>query len=181
MPAPHSFQYTPAAADLPSGVDLQTILVDVANDHVFAPAEVESQLVAVVDHARTEGVDLNIVDLGDDSDQESQLRDLATAVGHHTHGTVLVLGRNWAGTYSDSFSRVRLEGAEDVAKFKKGDAVFSAQVFVDKLAKPPTVSWTGVSCVVVGLSALVVAGLWWVKARRAKGRRMAPATVVTVS
>jgi hypothetical protein len=181
MPVPHSFQYTPVAADLPSGVDFQTILVDVANDHVFAPADVESQLVAVVDHAHTEGIDLNIVDVGMDPDQESQLRDLATAIGHRTHGTVLVLGRNWAGTYSDTYSRVRLEGAEDVAKFKKGDVVTSAQVFVTKLAKPPTVSWSGVSCVVVGLTAVIVAGLYWVKARRAKGQRMAPATVVTVN
>jgi hypothetical protein len=181
MPAPHSFQYTPVAADLPSGVDFHTILVDVANDHVFAPAEVESQLVAVVDQARSEGIALDIVDVGEDPDQESQLRDLATAVGHHTHGTVLVLGRNWAGTYSDSFSRVRLESAEDVAKFQKGDVVTSAQVFVNKLAKPPTVSWSGVSCAVVGIAAVVVAGLWWVKARRAKGRRVAPETVVTVS
>lgn len=181
MPVPHSFQYTPVAADLPDGVDLHTILVDVANDHVFAPVEVESQLVAVVDQARTEGINLSIVDVGPDPDQESQLRDLATAVGNHTHGTVLVLGRNWAGTYSDSFSRVRLEAAEDVAKFKKGDVVTSAQVFVDKLAKPPTVSWTGVSSAVVGLTAVAVAALWWVKTRRAKAGRPAPATVVTVS
>ncbi|CAM2768167.1 DUF6676 family protein [Skermania piniformis] len=159
----------PFATDLPSDVDLDAVLAGVRDDHVSAPADVDDELVQIADRARADGLSLSIVVIDKNPRHDSQLRDLATDVGRTEHGTVLVLSPDWVGTYSDSISRVRLEGAEDAAKYTGGESVVAAQRFVDDL-ETPYVSWTAITCLMLACTAFLVAGLYLVKAGRARSR-----------
>src|SRR5574340_780067 len=94
MPAPIPAVLVPLATDVPPDVSVDKVL-------------------AVVARAQHRGIDLSIVVLDKNPNMDSQLRDLATEVGAHEGGTVLVLSPNWVGTFSDSISRVRLESAQD--------------------------------------------------------------------
>src|SRR5574340_697323 len=144
MPAPIPAVLVPLATDVPPDVSVDKVL-------------------AVVARAQHRGIDLSIVVLDKNPNMDSQLRDLATEVGAHEGGTVLVLSPNWVGTFSDSISRVRLESAQD--RTYTGDPVLSANNFLDGVSEPgpPWTLMTAVLC--LGVAAL--AGiLLVVKSRR---------------
>ena len=86
----------------------------------WADFEQVDMRVGVVTDAREHGIPLSIVVVQGNPGRDSDLRDLATEVGKKEHGTVVVLSDSWVGTYSDHFSRARLEWAEDNAKYKEG-------------------------------------------------------------
>ncbi len=163
MPAAHSIAFHPAPADVPPSVDLDTVLADLADDGVSAPAEDVAGLQAVVARARDEGIELRIVVLDRNPARDSQLRDIATEVGLQDGGTVLALSPNWVGTYSDALPRVAVEDAQDYAY--TGNAVDSANQFLDAVVEPeaPYGLITAGLVAVVGAAA---AATWVLRARR---------------
>ncbi|MFC9437427.1 DUF6676 family protein [Nocardia sp. NPDC057030] len=180
MTVSHTSVLTPMAAGLPPNVTdetVATIKTDLADNHVATlDGKDQTELAAVAADANAHGIPLNIVIVPGAPGHES-LRDLATTIGKDEQGTVLVLSDDWAGTYSDSISRVRLEWAEDKAKFNGGHSAEAAQQFVAKLEQPEAVSWTAIASVLLAGTAAVVIGLYFVKSRR----RAEPATPVSVS
>lgn len=181
MTVSHTSVFTPMAAELPPNITedtVATINADLADNHVATVGgKDQTELAAVAADARAHGIPLSIVVVPGNPGHDSSLRDLATEVGKTQHGTVVVLSDDWVGTYSDSISRVRLEWAEDKAKYKGGHSAESARLFVDKLEQPETVSWTVIASVLLAGTAAVVVGLYFVKSRR----RAEPATPVGVS
>lgn len=158
---------TPWATKLPSNVSLREVESDLTDNAVAAPRGVEQDgLAAIAAEARVQGIDLSIVVVEGNPAHDSELRDLATEVAKFQHGTVAVFSADWIGTTSDSISRVRLEWAEDKAKFKGGKSEEAAQIFVDRLTQPETVSWTAITSVLLAGLVLAVTGLYWVKRRR---------------
>ncbi|UYP20799.1 hypothetical protein OED52_09920 [Rhodococcus sp. Z13] len=155
----------PVHTDLPTGVSVDKVLVDLADDQVAAPPEYVDRLVAEVQRARDNGIDLSVVVLDEDPRVDSQLRDLATEVGVEDGGTVLVLSPGWVGTYSDSLDRVTLEAAQD--RTYTGDPVVSTRNFVDSVLEPSP-PWTGITLVLVLLVALVGGATYWAKVRRSR-------------
>lgn len=143
--------FAPLAADVPPDIDVDTVVTEVAATGVSAPASVEDGLLAAVQRAEDNGVELSIVVVEKDPRHDSQLRDLATAVGAQDGGTVLVLSPGQVGSFSDSISRVTLEAGQD--KTYTGDPVVAADNFVDTLVEPQT-PWT----LITGVLILVVAG-----------------------
>ncbi|MFD1813824.1 DUF6676 family protein [Rhodococcus gannanensis] len=163
MPVSHTIAFLPAPADIPAGVDIDTVVADVQDDGVSAPADDVAGLQAVVARAETEGITLRIVVLEENPGRDSQLRDIATDVGTQEGGTVLVLSPSWVGTYSDSLPRVAVEDAQDHAY--TGDAVDSANQFLDAVIEPdaPYGLITAGIVLVVGAAAAVV---WSLRSRR---------------
>ncbi|TQF66476.1 hypothetical protein FK531_18450 [Rhodococcus spelaei] len=160
--------FLPAPADIPPEVNIDTIVADLADDGVSAPAGDVSGLEAVVDRAREDGIKLSVVVLKDNPGRDSQLRDIATEVGKHEGGTVLVLSPNWVGTYSDALSRVSVEDAQD--KAYTGNAVDSANQFLDEIGRPEA----PYGLITVGLVVVVggaAAATWFVRARRGERDR----------
>lgn len=156
--------FSPAAADLPPNIDIDTVISELADDHVSAPKD-EGQLAAVVSDARSKGVDLSIVVVDGNPGRDSQLRDLATDVGQHEGGTVLVLSPGWVGTFSDSIDRVTLEAGQD--RTYTGNAVSASKNFVDEVTTPE-IPWTGITCVILAGTAAATAALYALKVRRAR-------------
>ncbi|WP_068271235.1 DUF6676 family protein [Aldersonia kunmingensis] len=163
-----SFAHTflPVAADLPPDVDVDAIVAGLASDHVYAPDDVESEIATLVAEARDDGIQLSVVVIPENGRHDSLLRNLATEVASHEHGTVLVVSPDWAGTYSDTINRVKLEAGEDHAKYT-ASPVIATRNFIDEL-EAPAVSWTAATSVLLAGTVLAVAGLYAVKARRAK-------------
>ncbi|WP_157083881.1 Rv1476 family membrane protein [Millisia brevis] len=152
---------------IPVGVDPDAIAAELRLDHVSADHAIEPGLLAVVDRARESGIDLNIVVLDRDPVHDSQLRDLATDLGDHVGGTVLVLSPGQNGSYSDVISRVTLEAGQDVTY--TGNPVVSANNFLDTLLQPGP-PWTAMTISLLLLVAVVLGVLYWVNARRDAGR-----------
>lgn len=152
MPEP-ILAFVPLAADIPPGVALDSIVADVTATGVSAPADVEPELQATVERAANDGIDLSVVVLESNVRHDSQLRDLATAVGSEEGGTVLVLSPGQVGTFSDSISRVVLEAGQD--RTYTGDPVLAAGNFLDTIVEPqdPWTAITGVLIVVVAACA----------------------------
>ncbi|WP_228001464.1 Rv1476 family membrane protein [Nocardia australiensis] len=171
MTVSHTSVFTPMRAELPPGIDdkaLATIKEDIGDNHVATPKGEDQQgLEAVVADARSHGIELSVVVIPGNPGHDSNLRDLATAVGKTEHGTVVVLSDDWVGTYSDSISRVKLERAEDVAKSQQAHPAQAARLFVDQLERPEAVSWTVITSVLLVGTAIVIGGLYWIKSRRA--------------
>ena len=168
MTVSYASVFTPMAAELPPDTDVEAIELDLADNHVAAAKDVDqSELAAVVADARAHGLPLNVVVVPGNPAPDSCLRDLATVIGKSEHGTVLVLSDDWAGTFSDSVSRYRLERAEDVAKYRQGGhSVEATRAFVNRLETPSTVSWTATTIVLVAGLVATIAGLYLVKRRR---------------
>ncbi|MCX6492778.1 MAG: hypothetical protein NTX68_17620 [Rhodococcus sp.] len=82
---------SPLATDIPAGLDVDSIVATVRESGVSAPAAEQDGLTAAVNRAEDHGIDLSIVIVPDEPRHDSQLRDLATAVGAREGGTVLVL------------------------------------------------------------------------------------------
>ncbi|MFC9790726.1 DUF6676 family protein [Rhodococcus sp. NPDC127528] len=160
--------FRPAHADIPPEVNIDTVVADLSDDGVSAPAADVPGLVAVVDRAREDGIKLSVVVLKDNPGRDSQLRDVATEVGKHEGGTVLVLSPNWVGTYSDALSRVSVEDAQD--KAYTGNAVDSANQFLDEIVRPEA----PYGLITVGLVVIVggaAAATWFVRSRRTESNR----------
>lgn len=159
--------FGPMATGLPEGADLDEIRADLAGDHVAAPSgKDQAELADLVAAARADGIELSVVVVPGNPWHDSQLRDLATEVGKFQHGTVAVFSDDWIGTDSDSISRVRLEWAEDKAKYKGGDTAEAVGVFAQRLEQPEGISWSVLTGVLIAIAVLLVGGLAWVKARR---------------
>lgn len=152
---------------IPFGVDPDAIAAELQIDHVSADHAVEPGLLAVVERAREHGIDLNIVVLEHDPVHDSQLRDLATDLGDHVGGTVLVLSPWQNGSYSDDISRVTLEAGQDLTY--TGDPVISANNFLDTLLQPGP-PWTAMTISLLLLVAAILGVLYWVNARRDSAR-----------
>ncbi len=181
MPEP-ILAFVPLAADVPPGIDVDSIVTDVAATGVSAPASMEDELLAVVDRAENNGIDLGIVVVQNNPAHDSQLRDLATAVGTEDGGTVLVLSPGQVGTFSDSVSRVILETGQDHTY--TGDPVVGANNFVNTLVDPPT-PWTLITVVVIvvvaaGAAATAVAKIRRPTAGHAEDRSTEPATSTAI-
>lgn len=155
--------YSPLRADVPSGVDVATVVSEVAADGVSAPESVEGGLLAAVHRAEQHGIDLSIVVVENDPRHDSQLRDLATAVGAQDGGTVLVLSPGQVGSFSDTVSRVVLEAGQD--ETYTGDPVSGADNFVDVLIGPQT-PWSLITVVLVLIVAGAGAATAFAKSRR---------------
>lgn len=170
MTVTHTSAFSFKATKLPDGFDTDALRVlrsDLADNGVATPdGDDQSELAAIVAGARANGIDLSIVVLEGNPGHDSELRDLATEVAGFQHGTVAVFSDDWIGTTSDSISRVRLEWAEDTAKFKHGDSEEAAQILVHRLEQTPTVSWTEITSVLLAGLVLAIGGLYWIKARR---------------
>ncbi|BDT90475.1 MULTISPECIES: Rv1476 family membrane protein [Nocardia] len=171
MTAPLNSVFTPMAAELPPNVTTDTVRslnADLADDHVATlTGKNKAELAAIAAEARSQGIPLSIVVVPGNPGHDSSLRDLATEVGKTQHGTVVVFSDDWVGTYSDSISRVRLEWAEDAAKGTQGRSGEAASIFAARLETPETMSWTAITCALLGGTVAVIAGLYWVKTRRA--------------
>ncbi|RJO68260.1 hypothetical protein D5S18_33070 [Nocardia panacis] len=176
MTVSHTSVFTPMAAVLPPSVDestLTTLDADLSKHHVAVVEGIETDeldtydLAGIAADAREHGIPLSVVVVPGNPFPESSLRDLATRLGATHHGTVVVLSDDWAGTYSDTLSRDRLERAEDAAKNRHaGHSVEAAQAFVDSLQKPDPISWTTATCLILVALVAAIGGLYWVKARR---------------
>ncbi|MBF6331218.1 DUF6676 family protein [Nocardia transvalensis] len=174
MTVSYTSVFTPMAAELPPDTDVDAILVDLADNHVAAPkGKNQDELAAIVNDAREHGIPLSIVVVPGNPARESDLRDLATDVGKAEHGTVAVFSDSWVGTYSDTFTRARLEWAEDTAKYTGGQSAVAARIFVDHLETPEKLSWTAVTGVLLAGTVIAVGGLYFVKSRRAARQRAA--------
>ncbi|MEV6320221.1 DUF6676 family protein [Nocardia sp. NPDC051787] len=170
MTAPHTSVFTPMAAELPPNLTTDTVRslnADLADDHVATlTGKDEAELAAIAAEARSHGIPLSIVVVPGNPGHDSSLRDLATEVGKTQHGTVVVFSDDWIGTYSDTISRVRLEWAEDAAKYRQGDSGEAASIFAARLESPESVSWTAMTCALLAGTLAAIAGLYWLKARR---------------
>lgn len=170
MTVSHALALSPVTTKLPSDLtaeSVRTIEQDLADNGVAAPAGVDQTgLAKLTAEARAHGIELDVVVVKGNPEQDSQLRDLASEIGKTHHGTIAVFSDDWIGTSSDSISRVRLEWAEDRAKFTGGKYEKAATIFTHRLEQPQTVSWTGLTAVILVLIAAVVGGLYWVKSRR---------------
>ena len=156
----------PALTDLPAGVSVEQVLADLADDQVAAPSQYVDDLVAEVQRAQDNGIDLSVVVLDRDPRMDSQLRDLATEVGAEDGGTVLVLSPGWVGTFSKDLDRVTLEAAQD--RTYTGNPVVSTRNFVDSVLEPSP-PWTLMTLLIVALVALTAGATWLAKRRRAEG------------
>lgn len=156
----------PALTDLPTGVSVEKVLADLADDQVAAPSQYVDDLVAEVQRAQENGIDLSVVVLDRDPGMDSQLRDLATEVGAEDGGTVLVLSPGWVGTFSEDLDRVTLEAAQD--RTYTGDPVVSTRNFVDSVLEPSP-PWTLMTLLIVAVVALAAGATWLAKRRRADG------------
>ncbi|RVW08879.1 hypothetical protein EGT67_15350 [Prescottella agglutinans] len=163
MPAPIAPARLPLAATIPDDVSVDAVRADLSDDGVSAPDSDVAELRDVVARAHEQGVDLKIVVLEKDPGRPEQLRDLATEIGKVDGGTVLVLSPSSPGTYSDTLSRVVLEGAQD--RTYTGNAVQSANNFVDEIAQPG-VSWGLVTALLVLVVGLVGGLSYAAKVRR---------------
>ncbi|WP_245567873.1 Rv1476 family membrane protein [Nocardia jiangxiensis] len=161
---------TPRAAEIPPEVDVHTILAQLAADHVSVPeGDDPSDLESVVADTRDQGIPLSVVVVPGNPSPDSSLRDLATVVGKSEHGTVLVLSDDWAGTYSDTYSRYRLEKAEDIAKNRHGGhSVEATRAFVQSLETNGLISWPVFTYVLLLGVLVVTGGLYLVKRRRSR-------------
>ncbi len=139
----------------------------VAADNVSAPPPVIPALLEVVNQARVDGIDLEIVVLDHNPPNGPPLRDVATVIGaEHPDATVLVLSPSYVGTYSTHFPRSTLEIGEDDAK--TGNPVVSAQNFLQQVSTPQF-PWTALTIVLLAgvLAAVLGARVMQLRARRA--------------
>ncbi len=166
MPDP-ILAFVPLAAEVPPGTDIDSIVADVEESGVSAPSALRSDLQDIVQRAEEHGVDLGIVVLEKDPVHDSQLRDLATAVGSEDGGTILVLSPGQVGSFSDTVSRVTLEAGQD--RTYTGNPVIGADNFVDTLVGQQT-PWGLITGLILVLVTAVAAVTALAKIRRHKAR-----------
>jgi len=172
-PNASTWAQSPAMSIIPADVDLKAIEVDLADDHVSAPADLTPRLASVVSQARDEGHDMYFVVLSESQPKFTYFRDIATALQDETGGTVVVFGPGTVGSASDDFSRVQLEQAQD--NLSTSNPPVAAQQLLDRMTDQTQVPWT-----VVTIALIVVVALGAVAAR-VLGHRRADATTPAVS
>ncbi|WP_406817519.1 DUF6676 family protein [Mycobacterium sp. M23085] len=122
---------------------MSMVKAQVAATGVSAPPAAMPGLLAVVNQAHAEGINLKIVLLDHNPPNDTPLRDISTVVGADYHdATVLTLSPSYVGSYSTQYPRVTLEAGEDNAK--TGNPVVSAQHFLHEL-DTPEFPWTGLT------------------------------------
>lgn len=156
-PGPTEFVLAAPVADPPavawSNLDMPAIEAALIETGVWAPADQQPGLQALVKKAAENGNDLHVVVLDQSYPKFTVYRDIATEIQSQVGGTVLVFGPSGNGTASDEFSRVELEdSANDISK--GADATQAATQMYNK-AIDPNVDWTGVT---IGLIVVVVIG-----------------------
>ncbi|CAM3075544.1 DUF6676 domain-containing protein [Prescottella defluvii] len=163
MSVPIAHALLPHATTIPDGVSIDSVLADLADDGVSAPASDVDGLRDVVIRAEDHGIKLSVVVVDKDPARAEYLRDLASEVGQSEGGTVLVLSPSSPGTYSDTVSRVVLEGAQDHTY--TGNAVQSANNFVDEITDSGT-PWALITALLVLVVVLVGGASYVAKVRR---------------
>jgi hypothetical protein len=140
---------------IPVDVDMAVVKAQVAATGVSAPPDAMPGLLAVVNQAHAEGINLKIVLLDHNPPNDTPLRDISTVVGADYHdATVLTLSPSYVGSYSTQFPRVTLEAGEDIAK--TGNSVVSSQHFLHEL-DTPEFPWTGLTIfLLIGVLAAAV-------------------------
>ncbi|WP_084206640.1 DUF6676 family protein [Segniliparus rugosus] len=147
----------PLKQDLPAGADPAAIRAELARTGVYAGPADRPGLAQVVARAKGQGLDFEVLVLPPGDYVPTQLRNLATEVAGSDPVTVLAVAPGYAGSYSASISRARLENAQDELD---GNPTVAANQFLDRLLAP-SVSWTEITAVlsVLVLGAVVVARL----------------------
>ncbi|WP_260684131.1 DUF6676 family protein [Rhodococcus sp. KBS0724] len=169
MSAPTHLVFTPlhtsgpVHAAVPSNVDLDDVVADVAQNGVSAPAADIPALVDVVAEARERGIDLSVIVLDANPSRDTDLRDLATTVGESESGTILVMSPDWMGSSSDSISRVQLETAQDRSFGDSSAAI--ADRFSHEIVQPGP-PWALYTVLLVAIVAVFAAITFVVKWRR---------------
>lgn len=150
-----SVSLVPPPLYIPQDVDMTAVKAQVAASGVSAPPEAMPGLLAVVNQAHADGINLKIVLLDHNPPNDTPLRDISTVVGaDYPDATVLTLSPSYVGSYSTHFPRVTLEAGEDIAK--TGNPVVSAQHFLNEL-DAPEFPWTGLTIVLlIGVLAAAV-------------------------
>ncbi|WP_290851952.1 DUF6676 family protein [Gordonia sp. (in: high G+C Gram-positive bacteria)] len=156
-PGPTEFVLAAPVADPPavvwSNLDMPAIKAALLETGVWAPADQQAGLTALVKQAAENGDNLHVVVLEQSYPKFTAYRDIATEIQSQVGGTVLVFGPSGNGTASDEFSRVELEdSANDISK--GANATQAATQMYNK-AIDPNVDWTGVT---IGLIVVVVIG-----------------------
>lgn len=151
----------PFRAEAPPAVNLNEVLAGLADDNVHAPEGDVDAFRDIVSQAADEGIDLKIVAFPYNPWYGGGPRDLANDIGAADGGTVLVLGPNVIGTYSDSISRFALEGAQiEIARREHAEA---AAIFLEQIAAPGF-PWTGVTFSLLFIvAAVIVFTRWWTR------------------
>jgi hypothetical protein len=145
LPLPQTIPFLPTY--IPQDVDMTAVKAQVAASGVSAPPADTPGLLEVVNHARSEGIDLKIVLLDHNPPNDTPLRDISTVVGaDYPDATVLTLSPSYVGSYSTHYPRVTLEAGEDISK--TGNPVQSAQHFLNELSTPEF-PWTALTIVLL--------------------------------
>lgn len=151
-----------------AGVDVESVLEQLSDGGVVAPAELAPELEAIVAGAADQGTDLQIIVVEENPPLAEQLRDLATTVGQGQGGTVLAVSPHLMGSNSDTYSRFELEAAEYLPR--TGDTATDVQAFVEGLDAPPGPDFTALFAVLAVLTVVVVAVGTAVNLRGRSGR-----------
>lgn len=175
-PGPAEFVLAAPASQAPavvwSNLDMPAIEASLNQTGVWAPADQQAGLKALVKQADADGHDLHVVVLDQSYPKFTAYRDIATELQSSVGGTVLVFGPSGSGTASSEFSRVQLEDASnDIAK---GSTATQAAAQVYHKALEPNVNWTGVT---IGLILVVVIGAVIARWQMKRKQTAEPATV----
>ena len=112
-----SVSLVPPPLYIPQDVDMTAVKAQVAASGVSAPPEAMPGLLAVVNQAHADGINLKIVLLDHNPPNDTPLRDISTVVGaDYPDATVLTLSPSYVGSYSTHFPRVTLEAGEDIGR-----------------------------------------------------------------
>ena len=160
--------FTPLAADLPPNVDVDDIVADLADDHVAAPSAVEAKLAPVVEQARNEGIDLEVVVIAENGRHDSQLRDLATAVGRAEPGRHNSRAESRLGGHLQRHAQPRRARGRRGPRQVHGQPGGRRPRTSFGRFRAPQLPWTGITCVLLVGTAAVVGATYYAKVRRAR-------------
>src|SRR5699024_2506926 len=152
--------------EVPSWLDFQAVVDDLADDGVSAPDLFVDGLRTVVQEASARGLDLKVVYTEAPAAVYTDARDLATFLNEEFEGTIFVRTPAFVGSSSDTIPRHRLEAGQDDA-WEEPDPVASAAVFAHKVDAPAP-PWGALTATVLALT--IVAVIVFVVALRRRGR-----------
>ena len=139
--------------DVWSNLDMTAIKTALKTTGVWAPADQQAGMKALVREAADDGHSLHLVVLQETYPKFTAYRDIATELQSQVGGTVLVFGPGGSGTASSDFSRVDLEDAS--GSVTKGSDATQAATQMYHSVVDPNVNWNGVT---IGLILVVVIG-----------------------
>ncbi len=140
--------------EVPSWLDYQAVVDDLADDGVSAPDPFVEGLRTVVQEASAQGLDLKVVYTEAPAAVYTDARDLATFLNQEFEGTIFVRTPAFVGSSSDTISRHRLEAGQDDA-WEEADPVASAAVFAHKVDAPAP-PWGALTAGVLALAIVAV-------------------------